>query len=197
MNTDAFNWLVAHGYPLMFVLMLVEGPVITAAGAFAAKLGYFRLSIVFSISIAGNLLPDILYYALGYWGRAKFVDRFGKYFKLDRGKIIKLESLMRDHAGKTLLVVKLLPFMAVPGLMVAGLTRMPLRKYITLSLAIILPTSLLFLLIGYYTGEAYDGLVARINNALYLLAGVMVVFIIISYTWKKASAKIARKIEKL
>ncbi len=197
MENNALHWLTSHGYFLMFVFMLVEGPVITAAGAFAAKLGYFRLSIVFSLSIAGNLLPDILYYALGYWGRAKFVDRFGKYFKLDRQKIIKLESLMRDHAGKTLLVVKLLPFMAVPGLMAAGLTRMPLRKYITLSLAIILPTSLLFLLVGYYAGAAYGNLTARINNALYVASVIIAIFIIISYTWKKAGAKIASKIEKI
>lgn len=190
-----FQWTVAHGYFLMFLVMLIEGPAITSAGAFAAKLGYFNIYFVFLISILGNLVPDILYYAIGYWGRDRLVDRFGHYFKIDKNKIKYFETFMEQHAGKTLFVAKMLPFMAVPGLIAAGLIKMPLKKYITLSTIIILPTSLMFLLIGYYAGVAYDTWSRNITNGSYVLGGIVVLFIIASYVWKKIAARIAKRIQ--
>ncbi len=200
MNLDFSHLLqlaIAHGYSLMFLVMLIEGPAITSAGAFAAKLGYFNIYLVFLLSILGNLIPDILFYAVGYWGRGRLVDRFGHYFKLDKNKIKHLETLMEHHAGKTLFVVKMLPFMAVPGLMAAGLVKMPLKKYITLSTIIILPTSLVFLLIGYYAGAAYNVWSRNITNASYLLGGIAMLFIIASYIWKKITARIANRVRKI
>jgi membrane protein DedA with SNARE-associated domain len=190
-----FQWIIAHGYLIMFVALLIEGPVVTSAGAFAAKLGYFNIYFVFLLSVLGNLIPDILLYAVGYWGRGRLIDRFGHYLKLDKNKIKHLEALMERHAGKTLFAVKMLPFMAVPGLMAAGLVKMNLKKYITLSTIIIFPTSLVFLLIGYYTGTAYNTWSRNITNGSYLLGGIAVLFIVASYAWKKITAKIANKTE--
>ncbi len=192
-----FQWAVAHGYFLMFIVMLIEGPTITSAGAFAAKLGYFNIYFVFLLSVLGNLLPDILFYVIGYWGRGGLVDRFGHYFKLDKNKIKHLEILMEYHAGKTLFAAKMLPFMAVPGLMTAGLVKMPFKKYAAISTVIILPTSLMFLLIGYYAGAAYNTWSQNITNASYLLGGIVILFIIASYAWKKITACIANKVEKI
>ena len=71
------QWIFSRAIPLMFMLMLIEGPVVTAAGAFAAAFSYFHLWIVFVLSILANLIPDIVYYAMGYWGRHNFIDRMG------------------------------------------------------------------------------------------------------------------------
>lgn len=195
--SSVFHFIIAQGYYLMFVIMLIEGPVITAAGGFAARLGYFNVYTVFGLSILGNLIPDIVYYAIGYWGRSAVVDRFGRYFKLDKKRIEHLEYLMKNHAGKTLTAVKLLPFIAVPGLIVAGLTKMPLKKYTTLSFLIIFSTSLMFLLIGYYTGSAYDKISKSIEQVSYLALGALLIFLLTAYLWKKIGAKIAGKIEKV
>ena len=32
------QWVIQHGYPLLFIVMLIDGPVVTAAAAFAAAL---------------------------------------------------------------------------------------------------------------------------------------------------------------
>ncbi len=193
----ALNWALSHGYLLMFLVTLVEGPVITAAGAFAAKLGYFNIYLIFLISILGNLIPDVIYYAVGFWGRIQLVDRYGRHFKLSKERIEKIERLMENHAVKTLIVVKLIPFLAVPGLMIAGAAKMPIKKYAVLSILIILPTSLAFLLIGYYAGAAYNKLSAYTNYAGYFIAGAIVLFAAISYVWKKISVKLSRRIEEV
>lgn len=190
----ALNWIISHGYLLMFLITLVEGPSITAVGAFAAKLGYFNIYLIFLISVLGNLIPDIIYYAIGFWGRIKVVDKYGKHFGLSKERIEKIEHLMEHHAGKTLVVVKLVPFLAVPGLMIAGAARMSIKKYIFVSTLIILASSLAFLLLGYYAGAAYSRLS---NYANYFIVGVIVLFIVISYIWRKVSVKISGRIEKV
>ncbi len=192
-----FKWVISHGYLLVFLAALIEGPSVTAAGAFAAKLGYFNIYIIFLISVLGNLIPDIVLYAVGFWGRISLVDRYGKHFKLSEERISKIERLMERHAGKTLLVVKLIPFLAIPGLMIAGATRMPIKKYIYLSTLIILPTSLAFLLVGYYMGAAYNRLSGYTDYAGYLVAGMIIIFVLVSYVWKKILAKLSHKIEEV
>jgi len=42
---------VALVYLLLFLVTLVEGPSITAIGAFAAKLGYFNIYLIFLLSL--------------------------------------------------------------------------------------------------------------------------------------------------
>ena len=37
------QWVIAGGYALVFFGMMIEGPIVTAAAAFAASLGYFNI----------------------------------------------------------------------------------------------------------------------------------------------------------
>jgi membrane protein DedA with SNARE-associated domain len=189
------EWVLAHGYLLFFVAMLIEGPAVTAAGAFVATLGYFNIYTVFILSVLGNLIPDIIFYALGYWGRFKLVDKYAKYFGLSEKRVHHLEYLAREHAGKAITISKLVPFLATPGLMIMGAARMPIKKYTLWSLGLILPTSLIFLIIGYYFGAAYNAISKYVNIGQYLIAGVLIFFLAISIAYKKMSKSIAENLD--
>ncbi len=193
---QTLHWVIANGYLIIFLAMLLEGPAITAAGAFAAKLGYFNLWFILLLSILGNLLPDIIYYAIGYWGRDKVIDKYGHYLKITKERKEQLESVYHKHMFKTLLAVKLIPLISTPGLIVAGIARLPLKKYTWMSLAIILPTSLFFLIVGYYFGAAYDTLNQYLNNGIYLGIAAAAILALIVYIYRKAAEKIGEKIEK-
>ncbi len=193
---EAAQWAINHGYTLMFIAMLVEGPAVTAAGAFAAALGYFNLWIVFLLSILGNLIPDVVYYALGFWGRKNFIDKYGHYFGITPERTAMLEKLMHKNVGKALAFIKLFPLIATPGLIIAGASRVDIKKYVWWSLIVTAPSSTFFLILGYYFGAAYDKVVKYLNYGGYLILGIVVIFIIISYFYKKISRKIAEEIEK-
>jgi len=197
----ATNWLAQHGYALMFIAMLIEGPAVTAAGAFGAALGYFNVYTVFFLSVLGNLIPDVIFYIVGFFGRQHLLDRyavqFERYFGLTKERIARIESLLQNHAGKTLLAIKLMPFLATPGLIIAGATRMSIKKYTWLSIAIILPTSLFFLILGYYFGAAYTMISKYLKYSEYIVIGFLLLFIMVSYLYKKLEKNIAKKIEKI
>jgi len=194
--SGAFDWIIQYGYFLMFVIMLIEGPVITAAAAFAVALGYFDGWLVFLLSIIGNLLPDVIYYALGYWGREKLVNKYAHLFGLPHDRIAYLENLSRRHAGKAMTLIKLVPLLATPGLIIAGAVKMPLKKYIWWCLALTLPSSLFFYVVGYYFGAAYDKINHYLNLGGLALVLILVLFALVSFGYGKLTTRFARKIDK-
>ena len=189
------QWVLHQGYTLMFVLMLIEGPVVTAAGAFAAALSYFHLWIVFLLSILANLIPDVVYYAMGYWGRHRFIDQYGHYFGLTKKRVAAAEKLANQHTGKSLIAIKMIPFLATPGLIIVGASKMDLRKYILWSIAITIPSSLIYLLLGYYFGAAYTTIDHYLHLGYYLAIAVAIVLIAIIYFQRKFVENFARKFE--
>jgi len=191
------QWIIANGYFLMFILMIIEGPAVTAAGAFVAALGIFNLWLVLLLSLLGNLIPDAIYYILGFWGREGILDKYGRYFKIDREWLEKLESKYAEHTGKTLMAVKLIPVLATPGLIVAGIAKIPLKKYVFWSLVVTIPSSLFYLIIGYYFGAAYDSIIRYVKYGEYFLVLFVIIFAIVFYGGRKISRKLSGRIEKL
>ncbi|MDP2598723.1 MAG: DedA family protein [Candidatus Liptonbacteria bacterium] len=186
--------LIQYGYLAMFLAMLVEGPIITAAGAFAAALGYMDIWIVLLLSILGNLIPDVIYYAIGYWGRHRLIDRYGHYFHIKKELIAKIEELAKKHAWKALSLIKLTSVLATPGLIIIGSMRMPIRKYAWICIAITAPSSLFFFIVGYYFGAAYDRISQYFEYGGYTLAGAIILIVLIGFLWKKFSVKVAEEI---
>lgn len=188
--SGASEWVLAHGYPLMFLAMLIEGPIVTAAAAFGAALGHFDIGIVFVLSLLGDLVADVLYYALGYWGRTTLIEKYGRYIGLHPKKIVPLEKLLDNHSVKTLVAVKLVPGAAPTGLTVVGITRMRLTKFAIICLLITLPKSILFTIIGFYFGNAYDRIAQYASGGNYVLIAGVALFIAVYFIYKKISRKV-------
>jgi membrane protein DedA with SNARE-associated domain len=191
----AHVWILGGGYIGMFIIMLIEGPGITAIGGFAARLGFFNIWLVLLLSILGNFIPDIVFYLIGLWGRATFIDKYGHRFGISKERMQSIEKLYQVHPFATLLVVKLIPFLPPTGLAAAGAARMSLKKYSFWSLVITLLTSGVFLGIGYYLGETY---IRFASYQGYALAAIGAGIFLIAYSYKKFRAWLGKKLgEKL
>ncbi len=176
--------------------MCIEGPIVTTAASFAASLGYFNLFTVLILAILGDLIPDILYFAIGHWGRRKFLEKYGHYVGVTASRIAKLEKHFELHAGKTLIAIKLSPA-PVPGLIIAGISKMPVKKYAKMALLISFPKILLFMALGFYFGHTYSSLSKSLGYVGYLLPLLAVLNILIYLGFKKASAFFSKRIEPL
>lgn len=191
-----FQWVIAHGYVIMFLAMCAEGPTVTAAATFASTFGYFNPIIVFILSMLGDIIPDMIYYAIGYYGRIPMVKRFSKRFGLTESKIEHLEQTIEKHGGKTVTVLKLTPVLATPGLMLVGAMRMAVGRFLFFVVLVTLQKTLVFMAIGYFFGLSY-------NVGNYLRFGALIPFLIVlvyvggMWAFKKYSARIASKIEKI
>jgi membrane-associated protein len=192
-SNSTLAWIESAGYFGLFIAMCVEGPLITAAAAFAAALGYIDIWAVLVLSLLGDIIPDFLYYAIGYFSRASVIERYGHRFGLTHKRMLRLEHLLKTHPIKTLIVTKLV--FATPGLMVVGMARMSPRTYGILCALITLPKTLLFMFIGYYFGAAYTTISTYLQNGLYFIVFSVVVVLGMWWLYSKATTIISNRLE--
>ena len=193
---QVFSWIISHGYPLIFLVMCVEGPIITAAAGFAAALGYFNPWAIFVISILGDLIPDSIYYLIGYISRGKILDKIAAYFGLTKKRVSRIEELLRKHFGKTMLALKLTPIVPTPGFMLVGFLRLSFVKFTGYSAAVTIPKSAIFLMAGYFFGQMYN-INQYLHNLVILIPIVVLIVVVLIVAYQKISKIITKKIEKV
>lgn len=191
----ALAWVESAGYLLMFIAMVIEGPVITSAAAFAAALGYFNIFVVLILSVLGDLVGDFAYYAVGYFGRVAFVEKYGHKVGLTKQRMEHMERLIKEHPKKTLAAIKLAPMLPAPGLMMIGAVKMPFSRYSWMTFLVALPKTILFMLLGFYFGRAYDALSATLQNGEYFILIALVLIVGAFYAYKKLSASLSVRLE--
>ena len=175
--------------------MLVEGPIVTAASAFAVGLGYFNPFIIYALSVLGDIIPDLAFYAIGYWGRTAAVDRFGKYFGLTPAIVSRTERILKRHAAKAIIIFKLAPIISLPGIIVAGATRIPAKKFLAIDILFTFPNSLLFMALGFYFGRTFSVVMGYVQNVQYAILAIILLTLGTYFIYKKISARIAQKLE--
>jgi membrane protein DedA with SNARE-associated domain len=195
--SGAFQWVIAHGYILIFIAMLIEGPIVTVAAAFASALGLLNIYLVFVLSFFGDLAADVIYYSIGYFSRLAVIERFGKHFGLSEKRMHRIESLLNGHAVKTLIALKLMPALPTPGLMIVGAVHMPIKKFTKICALIIFPRTIILVIMGYYFGAAYDMISRQLQERTFTFLIVIGVVFLIYYGFTKLLGYFSKKVEKI
>jgi len=147
--------LIAYRYAIFFPLTVAEGPIVTIIAGFLVSLGYMNFLLVYIIAVVGDVVGDVLYYALGRWGSGRIFRR-GSFLGIKAEQLKKVEVHFDAHAGKTLLFGKWTQSVGAIILTAAGMAKMPLDKFVFYNTAGSIPKSLALMLIGYYFGRAYQ-----------------------------------------
>jgi len=109
--------------------MLIEGPIATYVAAFAASAGLLNIYIIFILAVFGNLIPDCFFFFVGRHSRVKAVESFLESFWINKSRIKKIEKGLHKHIKKSIVVLKLTPGLGIPGILLAGFTKVPFRKF--------------------------------------------------------------------
>jgi membrane protein DedA with SNARE-associated domain len=193
---QVFQFVIAHSYVMIFLLMCIEGPTITAAATFAATLGYFNPLIIFVLSLLGDIVPDVIYYWIGRWGGIPFAQKIGKKFGLSEKRIAKMIEKISEHGGKTVAILKYTPVLATPGLMLVGAVHMNWWRFFNFVFLVTLQKTLTFMALGYFAGKAYDiGKYIKFGTLIPFV--IVVIYFLAAFLYKKISKKIIAKIEKI
>jgi membrane protein DedA with SNARE-associated domain len=176
MSTQAiFHWLLTYRYSLVIPIVAIEGPIATVITGALAAFGYFNLWFAFLLVVIGEVLGDLLYYALGRWGRSGFLNRFGKFFGVDQTHVDEMKNHFDKHSGKTFFMGKVLHGIGVVVLVAAGAAEVPIPEFIWYNFLATLPKSLLLLLLGFYFAQAY----AKIGDYLSIVAIAIIILALI------------------
>ena len=116
-------------YLLLALLVIVEGPVATLAGAVAASAGWMRPVGVFLAASVANLLADLLWYTLGYLGRMEWIHRYGGYVGLREEYLLRMMDDVQKYAPRLLFIAKITLGFSIPTLVATGLARVPVKRW--------------------------------------------------------------------
>jgi len=195
-NLNSFNgaleFMQVHGYFLIFLIMIIGGSVVTTVAAFAASLGYFNILVVVLLSFAAEITEGILFYNLGYFGRRRLIGEHGSFFGIKVKALYKLETHFKNHFGKTLFFIKMTPLLSIPGLTLAGVSHVPIKKYLSWNVMMAFFKSIFFSALGFFLGFIANKFLQDKPLGIYLFV-LILIMLLLSWLGKHFGEKFLKK----
>lgn len=188
-------WIVSNRYALFFAAMLVEGPASTIAAGFAVSLGGMDLIAVLILATLGNLIPDLFFFYLGYWGKDAVLVKYGKYVGIRKDALERAERIIKRHAAKSLVVIKLVPVFGSAGVAAAGSGRMKFRIFFLWGFIMAAALSCFLVFVGYYFGDAAHAAQHYLTIIEFILVASVAVSVGLLYMRHDIAERLMRKLE--
>ncbi|MEK7174254.1 MAG: DedA family protein [Patescibacteria group bacterium] len=172
------TWLIQYRYPIVFPLAVLEGPIVMTLGGFLLKLGYFSFWPLYITLMVGDLLADVIWYAVGYWGGRALILKYGHWVNISEELFEKTAAAFHRHQNKVLFLSKItmgLGF-ALVILITAGAVRIPFRKYLIFNAVGQMAWTGILMSVGYFFGKLY----LVVNEGLRVAAIAAFVVIVIA-----------------
>ncbi len=190
------QFLITYKYIALFPVAFFEGPIVALVAGFLIHQGYLNPVLAYIIMILGDLIPDTIYYYAGRYGNNnRFVKNTGAKLGIKGDDTGVVEKMWKNHPFKTMFLSKLAYGLSTPFLISAGLVKMPLKKFVSLTLPITLFQYGVILIIGYLLGNSFDYASKYIKYAGFIIAGIIIILIILYISFTKYAAYQVKKLE--
>jgi membrane-associated protein len=168
-------------YVILFLIVFCEtGFVVTpilpgdsllfAAGALAATDGSpIRLELLIVLLISAAILGDAVNYFIGYWVGPR-VFRSEQSWLFNKKHLIRTQLFYEKYGGKTIILARFIPIIRTFAPFVAGIGQMQYRRFLLFNAVGGAGWVLIFLLSGYWLGEAVKGFFSIIIVAIVILS---------------------------
>ena len=146
-------------YLILFLIIFLEtGLVITpflpgdsllfVVGAFAAQ-GYFNVVLMFFLLTIAAIIGDSLNYLIGNYFGVSFFEK-SRFFKKEY--LEKTKQFYRKYGGKTIFLARFIPIIRTFAPFVAGVGKMPYKRFLVFNITGGITWIALFLFAGYFFG---------------------------------------------
>lgn len=180
------NLMDSMGYLGILLLMILENvfppipsELIMPSAGFAAARGDMTLGMVILMGTLGSVIGTLpLYYIGRAFGEDKLVawaDKHGKWLTLSGKDIKKADDWFDRHGSKAVLFGRMVPGIRSLLSLPAGMSEMPLPKFLIYSAIGSALWSAALAYAGYALGENYDRVEQYVGPASKIILGLLVV----------------------
>ena len=163
--------LLTYKYIILIPLAIIEGPIVSVICGFLVTLKVFNPFLVYVVMVIGDIVGDGAIYYIGYSGK-----RLLRFFKITEEKLEKAKQYFSENHKKAIFVSKLAHGIGFTGLIAAGASHVPYKRYFKTCALISIVQSAVMLTIQIFFGHAY----VQIGKYLdYYAAGVSMVVLIV------------------
>jgi len=140
--------------------------------------------IVVVAATVGNTLGSLVGYAIGAWGGRPFLERWGRFLLIRPHEIELADEFFRKHGAATVFFGRLLPIVRTFISFPAGVTRMPLGKFIVFSAAGAIPWSIALAFAGMQLGAHWTDIRHALQPFDLAIAAVALLAIVAFIWWR-------------
>jgi membrane protein DedA with SNARE-associated domain len=134
---QAADFLIRHGYVVLFGWVLLEqlglpipaAPLLVAAGALA-RAGKMNLTFAVTLAFIAVILADLFWYFLGRYRGGRILKLLCRISLEPDSCVRRTENLFVRHGVRSLLVAKFIPGLNTAAPSLAGVFRMPVRRFL-------------------------------------------------------------------
>jgi membrane protein DedA with SNARE-associated domain len=173
------------GYPGLFLLIVLESTAVPVPSllvmpfaGFLASEGYFSLGAILVLNTLGALVGSGLSYWFGAAGGKPLLLRWGRYLFVRPADIARTEAYFARHGARTILVARFLPVVRHLISIPAGIARMPLTPFLSLTALGASAWGGGLMVLGYQLGQNWEGVV-RTWKKFDLVIGLAVVAVLV------------------
>lgn len=190
----------AVGYLGVLVAMAIESAMIPLPSELILPFAGFMISdpsqvepltgspwnfwIVVVVAVVGNTAGSLIAYAIGAYGGRPFLQRYGRYLLIREHEIDIADKFFADHGAATVFFGRLLPVVRTFISFPAGVTRMPLGKFIAYSTAGAVPWTIALAFAGTQLGEHWED-IRKALQPFDMLIAVAVVAVLAVLLWMR------------
>jgi membrane protein DedA with SNARE-associated domain len=155
--------IIAMGVSGVFFGMLLESAYIPIPSEiilpYAGYLVYLGKASFITAGLAaliGSLLGAFISYEIARYGGRPLVERYGKYLWIRRRELDQADRWFERHGDGAVFIGRLLPGIRTYISLPAGVSEMPLGRFLLFSLLGAIPWTVLFMFVGYGLGSNWS-----------------------------------------
>jgi membrane protein DedA with SNARE-associated domain len=144
--------------------------------------GPWSFWIVVIVATIGNTVGSLIAYGIGAYGGRPFLERYGRYLLIRQHEIDAADRFFERYGAATVFFSRMLPIVRTFISFPAGVTRMPLGKFLLYSIAGAIPWSIALVFAGVQLGDNW----VQIREALQpfdLAIALAVVVLALALLW--------------
>lgn len=173
--------ILQYRYLIIIPLGIIEGPALAMVCGLLLRLNLLSFWPIYFTLMVADLIGDVMWYAIGFYGGPKMVNSLGKYFGINEKVYAAIEKAYHKYHDWILIISKITMGLGFPFVILttAGIVKIPFKRYMTLNFIGQLVWTGGLLAIGYYLGNFY----IQFNKGFHFLSfiGIFVVILVLFY----------------
>ncbi|MGI8999254.1 MAG: DedA family protein [Candidatus Limnocylindria bacterium] len=148
----------------------------------------WNIPLAVALATIGSVVGALVGYAIGAWGGRPILDRFGRYVGIGGSDLDRADRWFERWGSWAVFLGRMIPLVRTFVSYPAGISRMPIGRFLIFSTLGSLPWNLALIYAGLVVGENYPQISAAMKPyeyAIYAVVIGLIVLFVVRWWWGK------------
>lgn len=144
------------GIILGLMMEIIPSELVLSYGGYLISTGEIHFVGALISGVIGGTIAQLFLYWIGSYGGRPFLERYGKYLFISEKHLDASERWFEKYGTGVIFSARFIPVIRHAISIPAGVAKMPLSHFTLLTVAAMIPWTVLFLLLGMELGEHWQ-----------------------------------------